>query len=169
MKAASYLLAVLALTCPPALLADEPCLTPRDLQQLDCHQLDAIFSKGTACHSPIGLGRGRILLRVDGKMPRLRAKLQGLVWKGKFFSPDGTFTNQWAGFRAIASHVAIGPSWYDGRPCVVLDYPPDAPIFGNARDELREIAPGVWLCRFYSVCPCGKLDGYFVLEFCCDK
>jgi hypothetical protein len=170
MKAARCLLTVLALTVPSGVLADGHCMTAHDLKHLDCDQLDALFAAGTVCEPPVGFGRGRILLRVDGKrMPRLRARLQGVVWKGKVFYPDGTFVNQWACRRAIGSCVAIGPSWFDGRPCVALDYPPDAPIFGNARDELREIAPGLWLGRFYAVCPCGQLEGYFVLEMTCKK
>jgi hypothetical protein len=169
MKAASCLLAILALTVPATVMADGPCLTPHGLAQLDRDQLDAIFAAGTAGESPTGIGRGRILLRVDGRMPRVRARLQGLVWKGKVFQPDGTFVNQWAGFRAIASRVEVGPSWYDGRPCLVLEYPPGTPIFGNARDELREVSPGLWLGRFYAVCPSGKLEGYFALEMTCRK
>jgi hypothetical protein len=169
MRSASCLFAVLALTVPPDAMADGPCLTPRALARLDRDQLDALFATGTVSESPVGSGHGRILLRVDGKMPRLRARLQGLAWKGKVFYPDGTFINQWAGFRAIASHVETGPSWHDGRPCLVLAYPPGTPIFGNARDELREVAPGLWLGRFYAVCPSGKLEGYFALEIPCDR
>jgi len=169
MKASSCLLVILALTVAPRVMAEGPCLTARDLAQLDRDQLDAIFATGTASEAPVGFGRGRILLRVDGKMPRVRARLQGFAWKGKVFHPDGTFINQWAGFRAIASRVEIGPSWYDGRPCLVLAYPPGTPIFGNARDELREISPGLWLGRFYAICPSGKLEGYFSLDMTCEK
>ena len=160
---------LLALIVPATVRADEPCLTPRELARLNCDQLDALFAAGTISAAPIGSGRGHILVRTEGKMPRVRARLQGVVWKGKVFHADGSFVNQWAGFRAIASHVEIGPSWYDGRPCLILAYPPDTPIFGNARDELREVAPGLWLGRFYAVCPCGKLEGYFSLEITCDK
>ena len=102
-------------------------------------------------------------------LPRLRARLNGVAWKGKVFRPDGTYINQWVGFRAIEGTVALGPSWYDGKPCVVVDHPPGTKVFGNARDELREVAPGLWLGRFYEVCPCGKLQGYFVLEMTCGK
>jgi hypothetical protein len=164
MKDALRLFVVLALTVPPSVMADGSCLTPRDLARLDRVQLDAVFSTGTVGEWPVGFGRGRILLRVDGKMPRVRVWLQGLAWKGKVFHPDGTFVNQWAGFRAVASHVEVGPSWHDGRPCLVLQYPPGTPIFGNARDELREVSPGLWLGRFYAICPSGKFEGYFALE-----
>jgi hypothetical protein len=169
MKAASRLSLILALAVPAGVSADGSCLTPHDLARLDRDQLDAIFATATAGEAPVGYGRGRILLLVDGKMPRVRARLQGLVWKGKVFHADGTFVNQWTGFQAIASHVEAGPSWYDGRPCVVLAYPPGTPVFGNARDELREVSSGLWLGRFYAVCPSGKLAGYFVLDMACEK
>jgi hypothetical protein len=142
-------------------------LTKCDLVGLDLGQLDALFAAGTADAMPTGLGRGTILMRTDGK--KLRLKMEGLVWKGKSFGCDGRYVNQWAGFRAVRGFVALGPSWYDGRPCVVVDHEPGTPIFGNARDELRQISPGLWLGRFYQKCPCGKLEGYFVLEFGCCR
>jgi hypothetical protein len=161
------LLLALALALPPAARADG--LTPRGLAKCSLDELDALFAAGSVEELPVGQGRGRILLRVDGRMPRVRARLQGVVWKGKYFRPDGTFVNQWAGFRAISSRVELGESWLDGRPCLVLEYPPGTPVFGNARDELRQVAPGLWLGRFYARCPCGRLEGYFVLEVDCGK
>jgi hypothetical protein len=169
MKTASRLLVFFALTVPPHVMAAGPCLTPRDLAQLGRDQLDAVFATGTANEPPVGFARGHILLRAEGTLPRVRARLQGLAWKGKVFHPDGTFINQWAGFRAIASHVEVGPSWHDGQPCLILEYPPGTPVFGNARDELREVSPGLWLGRFYAICPSGKLEGYFVLETTCEE
>lgn len=141
-------------------------LTVGELARMNLCQLDALFAAAKCAPAPVGLGRGTILLRLDGKCPKTRARMQGMVWKGKYFYGDGRFTNQWAGFRAVESVVETGPSWYDGQPCVVLPYPPNAKVFGNARDELREIAPNLWLGRFYEVCPCRKHQGYFVLEFC---
>jgi hypothetical protein len=123
-----------------------------------------VFAHGKVAALPVGLGRGTILCRVEGKMPRMRTKLSGTVWKGKYFYPDGCFTNQWVGFRAISSSAAVGSSWYDGQPCIILEYPSGTPLFGNTRDELREIAPGVFLGRFHERCPCRQLQGYFVLE-----
>jgi hypothetical protein len=169
MKAFTRLLVFLALAVPSRVKANGPCPAPRDLAGLDREQLDVLFATGTALEQPVGFARGHILLRVGGTLPRVRARLQGLAWKGKVFLPDGTFINQWAGFRALASRVEVGPSWYDGQTCLILEYPPDTPVFGNARDELREVSPGLWLGRFYAICPSGKLEGYFVLETTCGK
>lgn len=159
--------AFVLLLLTPMLRADDRVLTKCDLLGLDQCQLDALFAAGTADAIPVGFGRGTILMRTDGK--KTRVKLEGIVWKGKVISNDGTYVNQWAGFRAVRGCVTLAPSWHDGRPCVVIDHEPGTPVFGNARDELRQISPGVWLGRFYQKCPCGKLEGYFVLEFGCCR
>jgi hypothetical protein len=141
-----------------------------DLKQMTPDELEQLFVHGQVGACPVGLGRGTTLLRTEGKLPRLRSRLSGSVWKGKFFYSDGGMTNQWVGFRAVEGNVAAGPSWLDGRPCLTIEYPPGTIIFGNTRDELREIAPGMYLGRFYERCPCQKLQGYFVLEMeCCKK
>ena len=145
--------------------AENPCcheaVTVSELKRMDICELDQLFAQGAAAASPVGPARGTILLRTDGK--RMRARLAGTVWKGKHFYPDGCMINQWLGFRAIGTQVTVGPSWYDGKPSLIVEYPPGTPVFGNARDELREIAPGLFLGRFYERCPCQKLQGYFVL------
>jgi hypothetical protein len=162
--------AVFVFTCGGAARAENPTcagFSVGELKKMCVEELEQLFAAGQVGTLPVGLGRGKILVRLDGKMPHVRARMEGVVWKGKYFYPDGHFTNQWLGFKAVSAEAVIGPSWYDGKPCIVLDYPPDAKVFGNARDELREIAPGVFLCRFYERCPCPKLQGYFVLRFDC--
>lgn len=160
-------LAALLLAALPTLAA-EP-LSVCDLKKMSRCELDRIFAGGKAEALPVGAVRGTILCRVAGKLPRVRVKVGGAVWKGKYFYPDGCFTNQWVGFRAISSSAVIGPSLYDGKPCIILEYKPGTPVFGNTRDEIREIGPGLYLGRFYDRCPCQELQGYFVLEACCCK
>jgi hypothetical protein len=169
--------AVLALSAlveiPPARGSDpstcEAGLRARDLRRMTPCELDDLFAHGTANCVPVGVLRGRVLYVVAATCPRLRAGLQSTLWKGKVFHADGDFTNRWCGFRAGTSHVQIGSSWFDGQPCIVLEYPPDALVFANARDELREIAAGLYLGRVYDRCPCPKLTGYFVLERTCRQ
>src|SRR5436309_2133589 len=98
---------------------------------------EALFRQGTVGCGPLGPTRGTVLY-ADGAHPRLRARLQGAVWKGKTFHADGTLTNRWlGGVRAVSAAAGVGPSWLDGRPCLVVQYAPDAPVFGGVRDELR--------------------------------
>lgn len=154
----------------PTLAGDDCGEVPCALSQLKhlCRaQLDQLFAQGLACTLPVGHGAGKVLIVCDARCPRLRAKLQSLVWKGKIFDEDGCFINQWLGFRAIRAHAEFDTSWFDGRPCIAMNYPPGTPVFGNVRDELREIGPGLYLGRMYETCPCPRFRGYFALKLPC--
>lgn len=154
--------AIVALVHSPA--AGKPICSARDLKHLCPAELDELFSKGCVPTCPVGRAKGTVLVVCDAHCPKLRAKMAGTMWKGKDFCEDGSFTNRWPGFSAGGSHTDIQPSWYDGKPCMALEYAPSAAVFANTRDELREIAPGLYLGRFYERCPCQRHRGYFVLE-----
>jgi hypothetical protein len=144
--------------CPPPIT----CLA--QLKGLGLHELEEVFASAPGCAVPVGFGRGEVLLRTDARHARMKARMTNCVWKGKRFAEDGSFTNQWAGFRALHSCLAVGPSWLDEMPCVILEYPEGTPLFGNTRDELREVAPGLWLGMWYDRQPCPKLRGFFALQ-----
>jgi hypothetical protein len=133
-------------------------------------ELDALFASATAGEVVPGKYRGRILMRTDSKRPRLRARLEGTIWKGKEFYCDGSLVNRWPLIKAGKTRAGLGQSWYDGLPCAVVEYTSSNPMFRNTRDELRELAPGLYLARFYERRQCPHLKGYFVLELeCCKK
>lgn len=147
--------------------AGPPICSSHDLKHLCPAELDELFANGCIPTCPVGKAKGTVLLVQDAHSPKLRAKMMGTVWKGKYFHEDGTFQNRWLGFRAGGSHVAVEPSLHDGKPCLAMEYPSSSLVFANTRDELREIAPGLLLGRFYERCPCPKLRGYFVLKMDC--
>ncbi|MCW2622330.1 MAG: hypothetical protein JWL64_1932, partial [Frankiales bacterium] len=47
--------------------------------------------------------------------------------------------------RAFAAQVYEQGSWHDGAPCIVLDYSTTSLLARKVRDEIREIAPDVFL------------------------
>ncbi len=106
--------------------------------------------------------RGRVLYVARSCSPRLSAALASSAWKGKRFTCNGVY-NQWLGVRTYAAPLTIEASWFDGQPCFVIDYPPNRPVFGNTRDEIRCVAPGLYVGRYYDREPCRALHGYFVL------
>ena len=124
---------------------------------------DDLFSRGTLDGPPCGKTRGTVLY-ADGHWPKLKARAQSLLWKGKAFHGDGSFTNRWlGGVQAISATVVVENSWFDGQPCFVMTYPSGTPVFGGLRDEIRCIAPNTWLGRSYdSATSCPK--GYFLLQ-----
>ncbi|OLE23951.1 MAG: hypothetical protein AUG49_14630 [Catenulispora sp. 13_1_20CM_3_70_7] len=46
---------------------------------------------------------------------------------------------------AIAAAVYEAPSWHDGAPCIVLDYSRTSFVARLVHDEIREVAPGLFL------------------------
>ncbi|MBI2809182.1 MAG: hypothetical protein HYX68_29725 [Planctomycetes bacterium] len=148
-----------AQTCP---------LTFADLKKLNPCELDRLFEQAKPGELPVGYCRGQVLLMTEARHPKLRARFASTAWKGKHFEPGGDFINQWPGFTALRGTSARGESWRDGKPCWVLQYPPGTPVFGNTRDELREIAPGLFLARLYERCPCPRFRGYFAIQRECE-
>lgn len=139
-----------------------------DLKRMSECELTRLFEEAKPGPIPQGYAAGQVLLMTDARLPRLKARLSSSVWKGKTFDADGGFINQWPGFQALRGHAQLGESWHDGKPCLVLDYPPNTPLFGNTRDELREVAPGLYLARLYERCPCPRFKGYFAIQVCCQ-
>ena len=73
----------------------------------------------------------------DARLPRLQARFASTIWKGKKIEADGEFVNQFPGFKALHGRAEIGISAHDGKPCILMTYPPNTPLFGNSWDELR--------------------------------
>lgn len=125
---------------------------------------ESLFLGGGYAGDPAGTTRGTVLYADEALFPRLKARLQGTIWKGKVFHGDGTFTNRWlGGVRAGTVGTAVEPSWLDGQPTLVARYSPSALVFRNVRDELRQVGPGVWLGRSYDATT-GRPKNWFVLE-----
>ncbi len=144
-------------------------LTLAQLKKLNEHELARLFDNAPSGPVPLGYARGESLLMTSARMPRLQARFASSVWKGKHFEENGDFINQWIAFQALRGHAQTGTSWHDEKPCIVIEYPPNTPIFGNTRDELREVAPGLYLARLYERCPCPRLKGYFAIQACGAK
>jgi hypothetical protein len=152
--------AFVALLLAPPTLADSGV---RELRRSTPCCWESLFRQGAVDCEPVGPTRG-VVLYSDGNHPRVKARIQGTLWKGKSFHCDGTFSNRWlGGVKAGGTSVCVEPSWLDGQPCFVAQYPPDALIFGNVRDELRQIEPGVWLGRSYDGIT-GEPKNWFVLR-----
>ncbi|MBX9584925.1 MAG: hypothetical protein K2X87_31865 [Gemmataceae bacterium] len=139
-------------------------LTERDLRRMDAAQLRALFLGSDMGTPLVGEARGRLVSLADRRGP-IKTGLTNAAWKGKTAEPDGTFVNRWVGgVHAIRSHYEVGPSLLDGRPALVVEYPPGTPILGKTRDELREVAPGLYLGPLYDKTPCPVLRGWLVLR-----
>ena len=88
------------------------------------------------------------------------------MWQGKVFEPGQTSAvNRFFGMRLVRAQVYQGPSWLDGQPSLILDYSQTSRVYADNRDEIRQVAPGLFLGLMYdrTTSPPG-LVMYFALE-----
>ena len=74
------------------------------------------------------------------------------AWQGKTFDAQhGVLRNRITAFglNAIVAEVYHGQSLFDGKPCIVLDYSKTSLVAKWIRDEIRLIAPHLYLGRVY--------------------
>ena len=116
-------------------------------------ELGRLFRAGSAQTVPDRHGRGTALLGTGGALARLAATVvSAAVWKGKVVDARGMRLRNLIsplGIPAISAEIYRAPSWYDGGPCIVLDYSKTSWVARIIRDEIREIEPGVFVGPIY--------------------
>lgn len=168
--ALSWCLLTVALT-PRMAPAAAPA--PLCLEQLTCLswcELEQLYRQATPGAIPAGYLRGRAIYCPGAPLSSARSKVSQSLWHGKHFCPaDGTLINQWClGTQAVRARVGYGESWLDGKPSIVMDYRGTSHIvWSNVRDEIREVAPGLYLGLMYQ-CKAGqpRQKLFFVLQAC---
>ncbi len=165
-----FLLVTVALPVSPTIVhGDEPCCSfpPRcvaDLKNRCPSELWNLFTHCEVGNVPVGDLDGQVLYVTD-RFGGAKVWCSNLVWRGKNVGLDTYTANRWIGNqRRIGACHIIGPSWVDGRPAITLDYPRGTPIFSNMHDEIREIAPGLYLGLMFDGDPCRRFRGYFAIE-----
>jgi hypothetical protein len=125
-----------------------------------------VYRQSAAGPIPAGYCRGQARYDPDHRLAGLRSRGTHLLWHGKLFEPcAGTLVNQWCGFRAIKAEVYYGPSWLDGRPAILMDYHATSRVWAEVRDEIRAVAPGLYLGLMYRRKePQPEFKLYFILE-----
>ena len=111
--------------------------------------LGELFGAGTVGAIPDGRGKGTVLLGTGGRAARVAAALcYALAWRGKVVNARAARLKNIVTplrIQAIEAAVYKQDSWYDGETCIVLDYSKTSFVARKVRDEIREIAPGVFL------------------------
>lgn len=112
-------------------------------------QLIDLYASSPPGPIPDGPGRGVALIFPGTPLANAFAIWTTLIgWQGKTFdAARGRLVNRITPFRinAIAAQVYLGPSMIDDRPCIVLDYSKTSTVARFVRDEIRNVAPRLYL------------------------
>lgn len=129
--------------------------TLAELAKLDAATLDGLFRSAPRPDSlPNATTRGLVFFDPGKTLSRVEGRAFGLLWRGKALEGDnGMMKNRVAGAKFITAGMRLGESFTDGEQAVILDYQgyqSRATSFADkARDEIREVSPGLWLGRMW--------------------
>ncbi len=130
-----------------------PNYDPASLLKMSTADLDKLFADAPPGPIPNGEAQGTALLIPGTSMSHELAKIVNIFgWQGKVFdAANGTLVNHISifGIKAILAKVYQGESLIDKKPCIVLDYSQTSTVAKHIRDEIRNIAPNVYLGPVY--------------------
>ncbi|MGE5220169.1 MAG: hypothetical protein ACM3SP_24470 [Chloroflexota bacterium] len=116
-------------------------------------ELDALFTNSPVGNIPDGEADGTAIVAPGTTFsPAIAKFISHFAWQGKVFdAKKGVLKNRILpfGLNAIIAKVYKGPSWLDGKECIVLDYSDTSIIAQWIRDEIREIEPKLYLGKVY--------------------
>jgi hypothetical protein len=116
-------------------------------------QLDELFTNSPPGAIPDGEAKGTAIIAPGTTYTDEIAEfINHFAWQGKNFdAKKGALRNRILpfGINAIIAKVYKGPSWLDGKECIVLDYSETSLLAHWIRDEIREVAPGLYLGKVY--------------------
>ncbi len=124
-------------------------LDEKALQRMDNRELDLLFRSSPAGDIPHGRlpGTGLLFPGTPSCGP-LAWLVHLVVWQGKETEPSGRSLKNLVGplrtrtIRALLSHDR---SWVDDEECVLIDYSRTSVVARMVRDEVRLVAPGLYL------------------------
>jgi hypothetical protein len=123
------------------------------LLTMDQKALDDLFTASPAGDIPDGPAKGTAIIAPGTRYSKEIAEVINLFgWQGKVFDAKrGLLKNSITMFhvQAIVARVYKGPSWLDGKECIVLDYSETSVVAHYVRDEIRLIGPGFYLGKVY--------------------
>ena len=128
-------------------------ITVPDLLNMSQAQLDDLFANSPAGDIPDGPAKGTAIIAPGTTYTEEIAEfINHFAWQGKTFdAKKGVLKNRITAFGldAIIAKVYKDPSWMDGKECIVLDYSETSLLAHWVRDEIRLIAPGLYLGKVY--------------------
>ena len=127
--------------------------TVPQLLKMSQAELDQLFRNSPPGEIPDGEAEGTAIIAPGTTYSDNLARfVSHFAWQGKSFdAKKGVLRNRILpfGLNAIIARVYKGPSWLDGKECIVLDYSDTSLLAHWIRDEIRLIGPGMYLGKVY--------------------
>jgi hypothetical protein len=128
-------------------------ITVTEMLKMSQAELDDLFTNSPPGEIPDGEARGTAIVAPGTTYTQNVANfVNHFAWQGKVFDrAEGVLSNKILAFglNAILAKVYKGPSWLDNKECIVLDYSKTSLVAHWIRDEIREVAPQVYLGKVY--------------------
>ncbi|MEA2131287.1 MAG: hypothetical protein QOJ85_4178 [Solirubrobacteraceae bacterium] len=136
----------------PTARASSKRIDAAKLLKMNQRQLDELFSSSPAGATPEGVADGTVIAFSGTPAAKVLAPLLGLAWRGKVFYPHKhDLLNRILpiSLRAVRAKVYRDTSLFDGKEAIILDYGKTSLLAHSVRDEIREVAPGLYLGIVY--------------------
>lgn len=128
-------------------------ITTADMIEMPQAELDDLYKKSSVGVLPDGDSRGTAMIFPGSLFSKILIPLiKGLAWKGKVFHRDQNYLlNKVSpfGIQLIKAQIYKGSSWIDGEEVIILDYSKTSFVAQKIRDEIREVAPSLYLGQAY--------------------
>jgi hypothetical protein len=124
-------------------------LEVKDLLEMSESELDELFRRSPPGEIPDGNAEGTVLVTAGDTLNKITDRIARTVaWQGKVFRRDkGDLKNKVGpfGWKAVRAKVYKEASWLDGKEAIILDYSKSSLLAKTIRDEIREVAPHLYL------------------------
>src|SRR5438128_9032247 len=128
-------------------------VTVAEMLKISQQQLDDNFTQSPVSEIPSGEAKGTAIVAPGTTYTESIANfINQFGWQGKVFDPAKSVLRNKIlpfGLNAIIAKVYKGSSWLDNKECIVLDYSETSLVAHWVRDEIREVAPHVYLGKVY--------------------
>ncbi len=131
-------------------------------------QLELLYTNSPAGGTPLGASNGRAMVGPGTRFGATLSWICNRLWKGKIVDQSGHgLVNKLLGLKLVHAQVYRGTSWSDGKQSVIIDYLKTSLLAFFIRDEIRCVAPNLYLGKAFVRLPLGKrfCALWFALDF----
>lgn len=128
-------------------------ITMMDLMEMSPAQLDEIYKNSPAGEIPDDQSNGTVIFVNGVSIGNVFSSfVTWLAWQGKvFYREQGFLLNRLTpvGLKLVKAKVYRGESWLCDGESIILDYSKTSFVAQKIRDEIREVAPNIYLGQAY--------------------